>query len=153
MESARLGTADDVESVQLIVDRHRAEVVDERGASVFLRKEATSEPGLFERLNVRLGNEPAVFIVGSYDDQIFGYAFASIESLDDDQRVAVLTDFLVEAEIRKSGIGEAMMNLMLQVTEDRGCIGIDSFALPGDRNTKRRSVLVLSWSTLSTFCS
>ena len=34
------------------------------------------------------------------------------------------------------GVGEAMMELVLAWCDERGCRGVDSLALPGDRETK-----------------
>jgi GNAT superfamily N-acetyltransferase len=67
---------------------------------------------------------------------VFGYGLIGYETLLDGSRLARLHHFLVDAEIRKSGIGEAMMNLVVDLATEQGCIGVDSVALPGDRDTK-----------------
>lgn len=136
MESARLATADDVAVISKIAAQHRSDIANERGAELLLRTEGLS-PSEFEsavEANLLLAN--AVVLVGTYDDVVFGYSMATVEELADGGFLMVLSDFIVEKEIRKSGIGEAMMNLLLAEAERRGCLGIDSRALPGDRDTK-----------------
>ena len=134
MESARLAVVDDVAAIEAINARQREEIRDERGGSLFLRREAGPAP-VAPRLEHGLAND-AIVVVGCYDEVIFGYGYAEVEELLDGSRLARLTDFVVDAEARKAGIGEAMMNLLIDEAKQRGCIGIDSVALPGDRNTK-----------------
>ena len=138
MESARLAEPVDVSAIEAINTRQRDEVKDERGGSLFLRREAGPEP-ITERIEhgIERGVSGGVIVVvGCYDDVPFGYGYAAIEELLDGTRLARLTDFVVDADARKAGIGEAMMNLLIEHAKAADCIGIDSVALPGDRNTK-----------------
>ena len=48
----------------------------------------------------------------------------------------MLDDIFVEPEAREVGVGEAMVDDVVDWCRDAGCIGIDSFALPGNRSTK-----------------
>ncbi len=134
MESARLAVADDVVAIEAINARQREEIRDERGGSLFLRREAGPAP-VAPRIEKGL-TDGAIVVVGCYDEVIFGYGFAEIEELLDGSNLARLTDFVVDADARKAGIGEAMMDLLIAEAKQRDCIGIDSVALPGDRNTK-----------------
>ncbi len=134
MESARVATVADIGSIELIEQNRRAEIGGQRGAAMLLRREAG--PPLGERLRDSIDDPGSLVVVGCYDEVVFGYGLGVLETLLDGQRLARLDHFVVDAEARKAGIGEAMMNLLLQVAEDEGCIGIDSLALPGDRDTK-----------------
>ncbi len=134
MESARLATSADIEAIEAINARQRDEVRTERGGSLFLRREAGPEP-IGPRIEQGLDGG-AIVVVGSYDEVIFGYGYAEVEDILDGSKLARLTDFIVDAEARKAGIGEAMMNLLIDESKARDCIGIDSVALPGDRHTK-----------------
>lgn len=135
MESARPATAADIAAIEAIHDRHRSEIEAERGGRLFLRREAGTTP-VGPRISQGIEDDGALVVVGCYDGVVFGYGYAEIETLLDGSKLARLTDFVVDAEIRKSGIGEAMMDLLVELAEEIGCIGIDSLALPGDRNTK-----------------
>ena len=134
MESARLALAADVPQIEAINSRRRDEVRSERGGTLFLRREAGPEP-IGPAITTAIA-EGAIVVVGCYDDVVFGYGLALVEELLDGTKLARLTDFVVDAEARKSGIGEAMMNLIIGEATAAGCIGIDSVALPGDRHTK-----------------
>lgn len=135
MESARTATSADVEAIEAINDRQRADVEPQRGGHLFLRREAGTAP-IGPRIDKALTEDGALVVVGTYDDVVFGYGLMRYEELLDGSKLARLSDFVVDAEIRKSGIGEAMMNLLIELAEAEGCVGIDSVALPGDRDTK-----------------
>ena len=135
MESARRATEDDIPAMEDIAERQRAAIEGERGASLFLRREAGAWPDR-ARLSRAVAGDGGVAVVGCYDDIVFGYGVVRYETLLDGSRLASLTDFVVDAEIRGSGIGEAMMNLVVELAEAEGCVGIDARALPGDRSTK-----------------
>lgn len=134
MEGARPATAADLETIVMIASVQRDEIDGQRGADTFLEREAGSD--LAQRLEAAVGDDDAFVVVGTYDDVVFGYGLVSIEDLLGGDRLARLEHFVVQREIRKSGIGEAMMNLVEELAVKQGCIGIDSVALPGDRDTK-----------------
>ncbi len=135
MESARLATDDDLPAIEAIADRAREAIVDQRGGPMYLQREAGQWPDR-DRLTAAVDGRSAAAVAGCYDGIVFGYGVVVYEELLDGTTVARLTDFVVDEEIRGSGIGEAMMNLLLELAEGAGCIGIDSVALPGDRSTK-----------------
>ncbi|MEM7322380.1 MAG: GNAT family N-acetyltransferase [Actinomycetota bacterium] len=135
MEAARPAVPDDIPFVAAIYDRRRTEMEGQRGAEMFLAREASSEP-VEKRVAAAMDDERSRVVVGTYDDVVFGYAVVHFEALSDGTDVAALTDFVVDAEIRGSGIGEAMMNMVVDEARAAGCRGIDSVALPGDRSTK-----------------
>lgn len=134
MESARVATVADIEAIELIEQARRVEISGQRGAAMLLRREAG--PPVGERLRRSIVDGTSLVVVGCYDDVVFGYGLAALETLLDGERLARLDHFVVDAQARKAGVGEAMMTLLLELAEGEGCIGIDSLALPGDRDTK-----------------
>ncbi len=136
MEGARLATNDDVDAIVAIASKHRDEIADDRGAPLLLRQEGFSTSTFTASIRAGLQRDDALIVSGTYDGVVFGYSAAEIEELKDGALLLSVTDFIVEREIRKSGIGEAMMNLLLDEARSRNCLGIDSRALPGDRDTK-----------------
>ncbi len=133
-EAARLATVDDVDSIDRISGDVAAETAEKRGGPLFLRRESGGAAGA--RALALLGSDAGFGVIGSYDDVPFGYSLVEIETLDDGGRLARIDDLAVLSEARASGIGEAMMNLVLDEARARGCFGVDSRALPGDRETK-----------------
>ena len=135
MEGARAACEADIAAMEAIAERRRAEIGDERGGPLFLRREA-GPPELGDRLRSALDSDDAIVVVGTYDSVVFGYGLAAIEPLIGGGLLARLEHLVVDREARKSGIGEAMMNLLLERAAAAGCVGLDSVALPGDRDTK-----------------
>lgn len=134
-ESARLATSDDLVAIEAIAEAQRSAIVGQRGAAIFAVREASAGRSPAE-LQDLLSAADTIVIVGCYDAVVFGYGIVVLERLTDGATLARLTDFVVDSEIRGSGIGEAMMNLVVAQAEAAGCVGIDSVALPGDRETK-----------------
>lgn len=136
MEAARPATADDIAQLADIARRALAGVGDQRGGELFTRREARAEP--FEAdLRAALDDDPDRHLVtGTFDGVPFGYGLVRSERLRDGGLLAVLEDFVVDPEARGVGIGEAVMDAVLEWAVAAGCIGIDAMALPGDRETK-----------------
>jgi GNAT superfamily N-acetyltransferase len=135
MEAARLARVEDLDAIEAIAKRGRDEKAQLRGGELFLAREAAWPP-VPDRIGAALGDDRSVVVVGTYGDVVFGYATALVEELPDGRRLGVLEELMVEPEARKSGIGEAMMELILDTLRAAGCLGVDSWALPGDRDTK-----------------
>lgn len=70
------------------------------------------------------------------DGATVGYAGVEIERLADGTSLGIVTDLYTVPEAREVGVGEALISTAISYCEDRGCIGIDSLALPGNRHTK-----------------
>lgn len=75
-------------------------------------------------------------LVGYVDTAVVGYAVATLVPLRDGTIVAEVGELFVEPPARGVGVGEALMQQLLAWAVERGCIGIDARALPGDRATK-----------------
>ena len=120
MEAARPATADDLDSIVNVAERVRAEQHGARGAALF----AVREGGLWPprgRLTAAVEAEDTIVVVGTYDDVVFGYGVAVIEPLLDGGLLGDLKDFAVEPDARSVGIGEAMMNELVDRLRARGC--------------------------------
>lgn len=135
MEGARPATVDDLIDIAAIAEGHLAGLEEQRGGSMFLRREM-GPLAVGARVEAGLDDPDAHVIVGTYDDVVFGYGYMAIEKLNDGSLLARVDDFVVDPEAREVGIGEAMMDRLMGEARARGCVGIDSRALPGDRETK-----------------
>lgn len=134
-ESARPARLDDLPRIEELIAAIRGDMLPRRGGELFLQREA-GWPSIAEDVERSIDGDDRLAIVGTYDDVVFGVALVDLETLADGRRIGVLTNFAVEAEARDVGIGEAMMNLVMEQLQEMGCVGVDSVALPGDRATK-----------------
>ena len=137
MEGARVAAPGDLDAIVDLARQAIAELAAQRGGSVWRRREARDEPlaaSLQAALERTDGGGGAV--VGTVDGTVVGYGTVRYETLHDDATLAVVDDLFVAPEARGIGIGEAMMDLLVEQARARGAIGIDALALPGDRQTK-----------------
>lgn len=106
-----------------------------RGGDVWARTASHAEP-VDEVLRQAVADHDHHVVVGTVDDAIVGYGIARFNVLRDGGRLGVIGDLYVEPDFRGVGVGEAMMGLLVDWCEDQGCFGVDSVALPGNRETK-----------------
>ena len=135
MEGWRPATADDLPRLAELAAQAVAEQRQSKGGDVWVRREARQPP--FEaRLTEELEAPEAHVLVGTLDDAVLGYGVAVVEGLPDGGRLGVVTDLYVEPGGREVGIGETLMQALVDWCAAQGCFGVDSLALPGDRATK-----------------
>jgi ribosomal protein S18 acetylase RimI-like enzyme len=135
MEGARPATVADLAEIANLARAAKSELSAEKGGGVWSRREARPEPleaGFAEALD----DDDQLLLVGTIDDAPVGYAAVRIESLPDGGRLAILQDLYVDPEGREVGVGQMLMETALSWSAAAGCFGIDSLALPGDRETK-----------------
>jgi ribosomal protein S18 acetylase RimI-like enzyme len=135
-ESARLATTEDLEAIAGIGAAVLEPLPEARGGPIFTSLELGFDTP--EGRATRALAEPsrAGCAVGEFDGVVFGYAVWTIENLSGGGTLGRLHDFAVHPDARGVGIGEAMMDLIVADLGDRGCVGVDAWALPGDRSTK-----------------
>jgi len=119
------------------VTRLCAEAIDElrprRGGAIWSQREARAEP-LEASLEATMGT--GLLTVVCIDDTIVGYAGVDLIELHNGSVLGQVTDIYVTPDARSVGCGEALLGLVEGWCREQGCIGIDSIALPGDRETK-----------------
>jgi ribosomal protein S18 acetylase RimI-like enzyme len=135
IEAARPASSDDLPRIADLARAAIAELRATKGGEVWARREARQEP-IDDSLAVDLANTDAIVLVGAIDDAVIGYAVAVIERLSDNGELARLTDGYVEPEARGVGVGEMLLDAVVAWATERRCTGIDSLALPGNRETK-----------------
>jgi GNAT superfamily N-acetyltransferase len=127
---ARRATAADAVALAVLDAAARSGVAAQRGGPLFLQRDSHPFEG------VALTDPDALVVVGGLDDVVLGAAVAMVERLDDGTRLGILHGLYVEPDAREVGIGEAMMELVLDWCREQRLAGIDGLALPGDRATK-----------------
>ncbi len=113
----------------------RVELSTLRGGDLWGRKEADSEP--LEPVVAAWADNPAVTVLlGTYDDLVVGYGVLEIEDLSDGGRLGLIKELFVDELSRAVGVGESLLEGLIEVAADQGCLGVDVLALPGHRETK-----------------
>ena len=134
-EGARRATAADIPRLAELARQAIEELRPRRGGAVWAEHEARAEP-IQARLEADLEASDHLLLAGTIDDCVVAYAGAHLEPLHRGGSIAVLTDLYVEPEAREVGVGELLLDAAIAWATEQGCAGIDSIALPGDRETK-----------------
>jgi GNAT superfamily N-acetyltransferase len=135
LEGCRPASSADLDRLAELAELARAELAGGKGGAVWRRREARPDP-LRDSL-ARALDDPAQHVVaGTVDGATVGYGVARIERLSDGGLLGVVDDLYVEPPGREVGVGEVVMDALLQWCSEQGCFGVDSLALPGDRHTK-----------------
>jgi GNAT superfamily N-acetyltransferase len=133
IEAARRATEADLPA---LADLHRAateELRAERGGEIWARQTGRSR---YEPPPFAFDDPAELVLAGTLDDVVVGYARLVVDAFADGGELAVLTDLYVAAEAREVGVGEALLDAAIAWATERGCVGIDSVALPGMRSSK-----------------
>lgn len=113
-----------------------AELAEERGGPVFLA-ERDREPAWVAVLAAGESPAPNRFVRGGFvDDALLGWVAVRIDLLPEGGRLGVVEEIGVHPDARAIGLGEALLHEAVAWCRGEGCIGIDSYALPGARETK-----------------
>jgi GNAT superfamily N-acetyltransferase len=132
---ARTATADDIEAVVPLVEAATTEKAAQKGGALWSRRERRAGP-VTDALHRAIEADDYELAVAVWDGTVVGYALARADRLADGGLLGVIDDLYVDPGAREVGLGEALMNHLLDWCRARGCFGVDSIALPGDRSTK-----------------
>lgn len=134
-ESARPATRADVETLAALATEALTEQQDTRGGWVWSRREARSRPFAVS-LETALADPDQQVWAGEVDDVVVGYCVAGVEVLATGDLLGVVHDVFVTPAAREVAVGERLVEAVLEWCEERGCVGVDALALPGNRATK-----------------
>jgi GNAT superfamily N-acetyltransferase len=135
MEAARPATDADLGRIAELAAAALAELAPMRGGAVFCAREARPVPAAASLATV-LADPDQLLVAGTVDGVVVGYAAARLDRLRDGTTIGVIDDLFVELGAREVGVGEAVIDRVLDWCRDRGCAGVDAIALPGARETK-----------------
>jgi ribosomal protein S18 acetylase RimI-like enzyme len=135
VESTRPATAEDIPRVAELAALMRAELGEMRGGALWIERTAWAEPlaGAYDAL---LARDDALLLLGTLDDVVIGFAAVVVEPLRSGTSLGVITDLYVEPDAREVGVGEALIDALVDHCRAHGCIGVDATALPGHRAAK-----------------
>ena len=134
-EATRPATVDDLARLSELAEAAVAELRQGRGGEVWARHTARRPP-FEDELGRALEAADHHVVAGTVDGLVMGYGVARHEVLADGGRLGIVTDLYTEPGCRELGIGEVMMEALVEWCREQGCFGVDSLALPGDRHTK-----------------
>lgn len=133
--AARPAAVADLDVLEELYAESVAVVTPQRGGPLDLLLAGREEP-IRDSFDIDLARSESLVAVGTIDDEPVGYGVVRVETLPDDSRLARVTDLFVLEPARGVGVGEALLQAMIDFGVDRDCQGIDARALPGDRVTK-----------------
>lgn len=113
---------------------HLALTKDERGGYLDSQVEGRAEPE--EGFRRSIAGELSQVLIGELDGVPVGYMEITETRLPDGSSIGTIESIWVHPKARGVGVGAALMARAFRFAEDRGCTGLDSRALPGDRTTK-----------------
>ena len=134
MEAARPATEADLTDVADLARLAIVELAEGRGGELWRRREARQEPleaEIAAAIDGDVGGGSGQVVVGTIDATVVGYGVVHVEPLADGGRLAVVDDVYVHPGAREVGVGEAMMDLMVDFARTAGCVGIDALGAPG----------------------
>ena len=132
-ETVRTATVDDLAAMVELELESRSLLPAVRGGTQWL---AEHDPLDAAALALRLTTTGVdLVLVGELDGVVLGFATAEVSSRPHGA-VCDLTRLYVSPGGRELGLGELMLEAATEWARSRGCVAIESFALPGDRETK-----------------
>jgi len=134
-ESARPATPEDLPALVDLAAAAIAEKRTQKGGELWARREQRRDP-LDRSLADALKADDTEVLVGLIDDTVVGFGSAHLETLRDGGILGVVDEVYVDPGARAVGVGEVLMDELVAWCRARGCFGVDSLALPGDRATK-----------------
>ncbi len=136
MEGCRVAVRSDLGGVADLSRAMAEELSGFRGGDLWSRRDALPEPLVdsYEALLAPTGDR--LFLVGCIDEVVVGFGIATAETLRDGAVLGTIRELYVEPLAREVGVGELVLGELVEWCRERGCLGIDSMALPGHRATK-----------------
>ena len=106
-----------------------------RGGEIWAALDARPAP-YEDGLQAEIESPHHILFVGTIDAVVVGYAAAHPQPLQDGRVLGRITEIYVVPDGRGVGVGESLMGVLEAWATELGLIGLDSIALPGDRETK-----------------
>ncbi|MDQ2754272.1 MAG: GNAT family N-acetyltransferase [Actinomycetota bacterium] len=134
MEAARMATGADIDRLAVLWDEVSLELTGQRGGPLLAVTLARPAP-----VEVTVGSyikDPdRVIVVGTIDGYITGFG-AGRTDRQGPTAIGVVEALYVEPDARRIGVGEAIIEAMVELWAAQGCQGSDAPALPGNRAAK-----------------
>ncbi|MGB3411353.1 MAG: GNAT family N-acetyltransferase [Microthrixaceae bacterium] len=133
--STRRATLADLSELTRLDTAAREALGGSRGGELYFLRNARVQP-VDDSYRRDLDDPDRLVLLGSIGDVAVGYAVVSAVDLAGGYRLADINEIFVETEARDIGVGESLISEIIRWATQKGCHGLDSRALPGDRSTK-----------------
>jgi GNAT superfamily N-acetyltransferase len=135
VEGSRPATAEDLPRISELAELLRHELTPMKGGKLWSAREALAEP-FEDTYGALIARDDALVVVGTVDETVIGFGAVALERLRTGETLGIVTDLFVEPDARAVGVGEAMAGDLVAFCTARGCVGVDTLALPGHRAAK-----------------
>jgi GNAT superfamily N-acetyltransferase len=135
VEGARPAGRSDIPQLVMLGRLAASELTPMRGGALWSAREARAEP-LDDAFSDLIGRDDACVVAGTIDTVVIGFGVGTIEVLRDGRPLGIVEELFVEPEARSIGVGDAMVDVLLEFFVTHHCVGADALALPGNRATK-----------------
>jgi GNAT superfamily N-acetyltransferase len=109
------------------------ELLNERGGPLFLAEAARTTISTM----VNLAAAGHAHVLGAFaDGALIGWAYVRLHALPDERALGIIDELGVHPDARQLGAGELLLEHVLAWCREKHCVGVDSYALPGARETK-----------------
>ena len=132
--AARPARLEDLDVLVALSAAFRAEQRLARGGVLWDGREAP-EPGR-DFLEAAILAADQICVVGTIDDMVFSFSVAGLEVTRDIATIGRIELLYVDPDARTVGVGEEVIGAVVEWCKRQGCVGIDAYALPGERLTK-----------------
>lgn len=133
--TARIASPDDVESLTELYALLESEMIPLH--PMWPKADGLPTP-ISDALAWHVAADDSVVVVGEIDGHVFGFMIGMVESLLEhvEEDIAAIRYVFTELPAREVGVGEAMLDLMMDQLRDRGIVRFDAHVLPGHRLVK-----------------
>ncbi len=137
MEAVRRAEPKDLDRCRELVAEAIAAIEGQRGAALLLATEPASASNTATSLVDRwAADENTEMLVGTFSDVVVGLVAGTVTHLGD-HVVGRIECFYVEPDARAVGVGQAIVQSLVEWFDAHGCTDVDAVALPGDRSSKQ----------------
>jgi len=130
-----LASIDDLETLIFLRKEAISELRNKRGGEVLLNLDSFSEDSS-ENFSYWFDSSDHRIFTGLFGDAVVAYGVLEFSKTNDNQKIASIKEIFVLKDARSVGVGESVIHSITNEAIEHNAIGIDSFALPGDRETK-----------------
>ena len=132
--AARPATNPDLSALSMLADAFRIEQREARGGVLWDEREAQEHGDA--PLEASMADPDALCVVGTINEVVLAFAVVGLERIRSGATIGRIEQLFVDPQARAVGVGEAMMEHVVEWCHSKACIGIDAYALPGERLTK-----------------